>query len=289
MISSSTLPKPSKRTTSLRKKFEDSASVSSTSGVIESSRFDSTGISMSHDELVPGTSSQTGPTSGNSGRIVARLTECPSMATSRTSVATVEEYKRPYQTTGSSPVKPVRNRRKSGTNGPAPGQAGSNSESIPLLVQSRATVHASSNHDTGRSRLRKAASPGNSVAAAPKGNVDEVALDSHIPGQDELHGNIVKLNAPSSAQSVSPPAYSSRDAAQFLSPSALFSSSNCVGGAEKPASQSKTPALPNSATTAPSTPTKLNQRISQNPPKVQKRSNNTHAFNRYDFIQCTKL
>ena len=249
---------------------------------------------MSHDELVPGTSCQTGTVSGNSGRIVARLTECPSKAASRTSVATVEEYKRPYTATNSSPVKPVRNRRKSGTSGNtgslvSTGQ-NSNTESIPLLVQSRATVHASSNHDTSRSRLRKPVSPGNgfsqnSVAPAPKGNVDEVALDSHIPGQDELHGNIVKI-APSSAQSVSPPAYSSRDAAQYLSPSALFSSSNCVG--DQPSSQSKTPALLNSATTAPSTPTK-NQRTNQNPPKVQKRSNNTHAFNRYDFIQCTKL
>ena len=236
-------------------------------------------LSASHDNVLEGGSS-------TSGRIVARLAECPSsMHNSRTSVATVEEYRRGISTSTnpstSSPIKPIRNRRKSGNSSSKTG----NSESIPLLVQSRATVHHQiSNHHNHNHQ------------AAPKGNVDEVNDQltprtpppslpppcGEIPGHDELHANIA------------PPAYITTtktlhntpllDSQQFLSPSALFKSSNCVGSA--PSSGSST-AGGGTGGGSKGSPTSTITSTSKKP--NQHRTNTSNAFHRYDFIQCTKL
>lgn len=283
-IASATLPKPSKRISSVRRKqHQDSASVVSTTGILEN-RMKTTlaPLSASHDNMLDGGGQ------GTSGRIVARLAECPShVRNSRTSVATVEEYGRKCNTTTSSPIKPVRNRRKSGNSShprEASNRTGGNGESIPLLVQSRATVHQPNHHHSSSLQGNHQSTQSSSMspaASAPKGNVDEVndqltpqmepaphrtpPPPSEIPGQDELHANIA------------PPAYQSSsntapllDSQQFLSPSALFKSSNCVGNARQSSSTSKT---------GPGT----------NRDKTGHRTNTNNAFHRYEFIQCTKL
>ena len=256
-IRSSTLPKPSKRTSSLRVKTQqpvDSSSCSTGGDTLSKERLKP--VSASHENVLE---------SGASGRIVARLTECPNASNSHTSVATVEEYRK---MSASSPVKPVRNRRKSGAS------SKSNSESIPLLVQSRALVHQQ-HHD----QTNHVGATNHSPNSAPKGNVDEVEIDppTHRVAQmldelprrvlpDELHANIA------------PPAYSAKSESQFLSPSALFKSSNCVNQRTR-AHSDRDPAPGHSG--------KAGQ--AANPSATPARNNTSNALNRYDFIQCTKL
>jgi hypothetical protein len=249
--SSATLPTPTKRTSSL--KNVNSEIIETKLGNSEIAQNSIKQLSASNENIL-----NNGHCS--SGRIIARLNECPrSTYASRQSVFEDSESK-------NLPIKPVRNRRKSGNGN----RTGNGSEVLPLLIQSHATVHHSG--QTSRLFAEK------SSESAPKGNVDEV--DDHLtpspdptrptkaPPSEKIEpikdGHSKKMGN-SEFSNIAPPAY---NATPFLSP---LNSKEATGDlTQNGLTNSKTGRSPNST-------------------HKRQCSPNNNAFHRYKLIQCTKL